>query len=84
MLTRISSQGILGLLTVLLVAGVCSAKPPAVRAPQTPGKPAVAPEAIAALMLLAAYVVASAVVSIPYLQWRRRQACGQEPIAGGA
>jgi hypothetical protein len=45
----LSSQGILGLLTVLLVAGVCSAKPPAARAPQPPGKPAVALEAIAAL-----------------------------------
>ena len=36
------------------------------------------------VVLLAAYVVASAVVSIPYLQWRRRQAHGEEPIMGGA
>jgi hypothetical protein len=35
-------------------------------------------------VLLTAYVVASAVVSIPYLQWRRRQARGDEPIAEGA
>ena len=49
MLTRISSQCTIFMLTVLLVAGVCSAKQPAARAPQTPGKPAVAPETIAAL-----------------------------------
>ena len=36
------------------------------------------------MVLLAAYIVASAVVSIPYLQWRRRQARGDEAIAGGA
>ena len=35
------------------------------------------------MVLLASYVVASAVVAIPYLQWRRRQARGQEPMAGG-
>jgi BASS family bile acid:Na+ symporter len=34
------------------------------------------------MVLLAAYVVASAVVSIPYLQWRRRQARVEEPMVG--
>jgi hypothetical protein len=56
MLTRISSQCILCMLTVLLVAGICSAKQPAARAPQTPGKPAVAPEAIAALKKMGAFL----------------------------
>ena len=36
------------------------------------------------MVLLAAYVVASAVVSIPYLQWRRRQARVEAPMVGGA
>ena len=36
------------------------------------------------MVLLAAYVVASAVVSIPYLQWCRRQARVEEPMVGGA
>jgi BASS family bile acid:Na+ symporter len=35
------------------------------------------------MVLLAAYVVASAVVSLPYLQWRHRPARGDEPVAGG-
>jgi hypothetical protein len=56
MLTRISSQGILCMLTVLLVASVCSAKQPAARAPQTPTPPAVAPEAIAALQKMGAFL----------------------------
>ena len=49
MFTRMSSQGTIFMLTVLLVACVCSAKQPAAHAQQTPGKSAVAPEAIAAL-----------------------------------
>src|SRR4029453_3352400 len=56
MLTRISSQGILCMLTVLLIAGVCSAKQPAARAPQTPTPPAVAPEALAALKKMGAFL----------------------------
>jgi len=36
------------------------------------------------MVLLAAYVVASAVVSIPYLQWRRRWARAEGPVIGGA
>jgi bile acid:Na+ symporter, BASS family len=36
------------------------------------------------MVLLAAYVVASAVVSLPYLQWRRRQARVEEAVVGGA
>jgi hypothetical protein len=56
MLTRISSRCIICMLTVLLVAGVCSAKQPAARAPQTPVKPAVAPEAITALKKMGAFL----------------------------
>jgi bile acid:Na+ symporter, BASS family len=36
------------------------------------------------LALLAAYVVASAVVSIPYLQWCRRRTREEEPMVKGA
>jgi len=56
MLTRLSSQCIMFMLTVILVAGVCSAKQPAARASQTPTQPAVAPEAIAALKKMGAFL----------------------------
>jgi hypothetical protein len=56
MLTHISSRCIVFMLTALLVAGVCSAKQPAARAPQTPVKSAVAPEALAALKKMGAFL----------------------------
>jgi hypothetical protein len=56
MLTHISSRCIVFMLTALLVAGVCSAKQPAARAPQTPVKSAVAPEAITALKKMGAFL----------------------------
>ena len=36
------------------------------------------------MVLLAAYIVASAVVSIPHLQWRRRRTRAEEPMVKGA
>jgi hypothetical protein len=56
MRTRLGSRCLIFIGTVLLVAGVCSAQQPPASAPETPKEPAVAPEALAALEKMGAFL----------------------------